>query len=285
VAAQTAVDAARGIEASAEQHNRRTAALLAERMAEQLRGAVTALHLLDRPSVPNATRRLIRAAALFAPAADTDRTDLLYAINEIEAALDQIRIADLPPAGSTARFASSGTLALTAGDDLNVIARLVEGGTRYAAAPDLDGAIPETGAWARSHPTAAHDTAAARVCARLDELAAMPRALRELVTGDDLPRSDATLVGYRLGENLGAAAAETARGRLYHLVELDRTDRVVRFDCLAPTEWNFHPRGPLARMLRGATLAADGHDAVDQLIAAFDPCVGTKLTIREAADA
>jgi hypothetical protein len=38
-------------------------------------------------------------------------------------------------------------------------------------------------------------------------------------------------------------------------------------------------------MLRGATLPADSQETVDQLIAAFDPCVGTKLTIREAADA
>jgi Ni,Fe-hydrogenase I large subunit len=118
----------------------------------------------------------------------------------------------------------------------------------------------------------------------LNELVELPQTLRELVTSDAPPCPDA-LIGYRLGDNLGAAAVETARGRLYHLVELDRDDRVTRFHCLAPTEWNFHPRGPLARMLRGATLAADGHDAVDQLIAAFDPCVGTKLTLREAADA
>jgi coenzyme F420-reducing hydrogenase alpha subunit len=284
VAAQTAVNAAHGIDASPTQQRRRNAALLAERLAEQLRGAVTALRILEQPAVADATRQAIRAAALFAPAAANDIPTLLREIDQIESALDQIGIADLQPAESGARFGSSGSLALTAANDLNVIARLVEGGARYAAAPDLDGIIPEAGAWARSRSTMAPDTPAARLRARLDELAAMPLKLRGLVTGDAPPYPDAR-IGYRLGDNLGAAAVETARGRLYHLVELDRDGRVARFDCLAPTEWNFHPHGPLARMLRGATLAADGQQAVEQLIAAFDPCVGTKLTIREVADA
>ena len=63
--------------------------------------------------------------------------------------------------------------------------------------------------------------------------------------------------------------------------------RVRRFQCLAPTEWNFHPGGPLARMLRGATIAPDrgGRDAIERLMAAFDPCVGYRLTVREPADA
>jgi coenzyme F420-reducing hydrogenase alpha subunit len=283
IAAQTAVDAARGNETSPAQQSRRNAALLAERLSEQLRSAVTALRLLEQPAIADATRQLIRAAALFAPAAVTNISDLLHAIDQIEAALDQIGVANLQPNETTARFGSSGPLALTAADDLNVIARLVEGGARYAAAPDLNGAIPETGAWARSHPAAAPDIAAARLRARLDELATMPQTLREFVTGDTPPCPVA--FDYRLGDRFAAAAVETARGRLYHLVGLDRDDRVARFHCLAPTEWNFHPSGPLARMLRGATLPSDAHEAIDQLIAAFDPCVGYKLTIREAADA
>jgi hypothetical protein len=70
-------------------------------------------------------------------------------------------------------------------------------------------------------------------------------------------------------------------------VRLDAEGRVRRFQCLAPTEWNFHPRGPLARMLRGATVALDrgGRDAIARLIAAFDPCVGYRLAVRELADA
>ncbi len=108
-----------------------------------------------------------------------------------------------------------------------------------------------------------------------------------LTTGDDTSLADAAVTGYRLGEDRGAAAVETARGRLYHLVELAADGRVREFQCLAPTEWNFHPHGPLARMLHGARVGFDrgGRDAVERLIAAFDPCVGYKMTVRELADA
>jgi coenzyme F420-reducing hydrogenase alpha subunit len=284
IAVQTAVDAARGIETSPLQQRRRSAALLAERLAEQLRGAVTAMRLLQLPPIANATRQAVRAAALFAPTAGSDIPDLLCAIDQIESALDQIGVPDLQPAEITVRFKPSGSLSLKATDDHDVIARLAEGGSRYAAAPNLNGVVPETGAWARSHATTMPDTAAARLRMRLDELSPMPELLRRLISGDALPSPDA-LIGYRLGNNFGAAAVETARGRLYHLVELDCDGRVVRFHCLAPTEWNFHPRGPLARMLREARLHAGSRRAVEQLIAAFDPCVGHRLTIREAADA
>jgi Ni,Fe-hydrogenase III large subunit len=284
VAAQTAVDAARGIDSSPAQQRRRSAALVAERLAEQLRGAVTASRLLERPHVANATRQVIRAASWFALEASRDVPEQFNAIEQIETALDRIGIGDLELPKNNARFGSSGTLALTAENDRDIIARLMEGGAGYAAAPDLSGAVPETGPWARSRAATSPDTPEARLRARLCELAAMAQTLHGLVTRDQ-PPGPHTQVGYRLGDNLGAAAVETARGRLYHLVELDRNGRVARFHCLAPTEWNFHPRGPLARMLRGATLPAEGQQPVEQLIAAFDPCVDYQLSIREVADA
>ncbi|MDF3810491.1 hydrogenase assembly protein HupF, partial [Rhodopseudomonas sp. BAL398] len=281
--AHPAGEAARATATSPQQRRFRHAALLAERLAEQLRGAVTALRLLEHPPIADATRQVIGAAALFADETANDGPALLRGIDRIQSAFDQIGIADLIPDESTARFSASGPSALTASDDLAVIARLADGGSRYAAAPDLDGSVPETGPWARSRPMASPDNAAARLRARLDELVTMPKSLRGLVT-DAAPCPDAP-IGYRLAANLGAAAVETARRRLYHLVELDRDGRVGRFSCLAPTEWNFHPRGPLARMLRGATLQCSDRQAVDQLIAAFDPCVGYRLTLRETADA
>jgi hypothetical protein len=68
---------------------------------------------------------------------------------------------------------------------------------------------------------------------------------------------------------------------------LDDEDRIVKFEFLAPTEWNFHARGPLVRSLKGATLAAgpQGQDAVRALVGSFDPCVGFSLNFREAAHA
>ena len=298
VAAQTAVDAARGADVAPEVRRRRAAAVLAERLVEQLRGVVTGLRLLDRPPVASAMRELIRASVTFTSAPSAGVPERLGAIDLIERALDQIGIAalDLPDDSLVARFSPSGAACLTVGNDFEIIARLASEGVRYAAAPDLHGAVPETGPWARLHAGAAtnprpadrSETVAARLQARLDEIVRMPRMLCGLATGDDdSSLVDAAVTGYRLGEGSGAAAVETARGRLYHHVELDSGDRVSRFNCLAPTEWNFHPHGALARMLRGATIQPDsrGRAAVERLVVAFDPCVGYSVTVREFADA
>jgi coenzyme F420-reducing hydrogenase alpha subunit len=289
VAVQTAVDAARGVEMSAALHRRRAAAVLVERLVEQLRATLTAMQLLQHAVVAAAMREVMRATAAFAPAG-ADAGGQRRAIDAIARALDRCNIASLTPPddAAVARFGRSGASWLTADDDLAVIARLGRDGATFAHAPDLDGEVPETGAWARtcadSGRESAHETTAARLRARLDEVARMPQMLRELVEGD--ATADRVVAFHRLGAGRGAAAVETARGRLYHHVELDADGRVTGFYCLAPTEWNFHPNGPLARMLRGATLAgAAGEAAVERLIAVFDPCVGHRLVIREVADA
>lgn len=293
VAAQTAVDAARGVDVAPEVRRQRAAAVLAERLVEQLRGVVAGLRLLEQQSVAAAVRELIRASATFAPAANAGVPERLNAIDLLERALDRIGVAGLNPMdnnNASVRLSPSGTAWLTAHNDLDVIARLARAGAGYAAEPDLDGAVPETGPWARlraeNQLADRQDTAAARLQARLDEIVRMPRMLCALATGED-DSSLADVTGYCLGEGRGAAAVETARGRLHHHVELDDDGRVSRFQCLAPTEWNFHRRGPLARMLLGAVIPLDrgGQDAVEQLIAAFDPCVGYKVTVREVADA
>jgi coenzyme F420-reducing hydrogenase alpha subunit len=294
IAAQTAVDAARGVELAPDDRRRRAGAVLAERLVEQLRSVVTVSGLLERGQVAAAMRDVMRAAAAFASAASVGVQDRLSAIDAIERARDQIGTAALgAPMDDFAsvRFNRSGTAALSIANDLAIIGRLAREGAGYAAAPDLDGVVPETGPWARACATEPRladqpETIVARLQARLDETVDIVRALRGLTIGEGDPPL-AAVTGYRLGEGSGAAAVETARGRLYHHVELDAEGRVRRFQCLAPTEWNFHPRGPLARTLRGATLGSNrgGRDAIARLIAAFDPCVGYRLTVRELADA
>jgi coenzyme F420-reducing hydrogenase alpha subunit len=82
------------------------------------------------------------------------------------------------------------------------------------------------------------------------------------------------------GPGIGLAIVETARGRLVHRVELEGT-RVCRYQVLAPTEWNFHPNGPLIRGLRG--IAVESPQALTEQAAmavmALDPCVGYTISI------
>ena len=67
---------------------------------------------------------------------------------------------------------------------------------------------------------------------------------------------------------------ETARGRLYHAARVE-AGRVMAYRISAPTEWNFHPRGVLARWLEAAG-QADAQTA-QALAALVDPCVAVRV--------
>jgi Ni,Fe-hydrogenase I large subunit len=79
--------------------------------------------------------------------------------------------------------------------------------------------------------------------------------------------------------NSGIGQVATARGQLLHRVDL--TDgSVSRYQILAPTEWNFHPQGVVAKALK--SLKGDNEQIEQQarlLINAVDPCVGYELNI------
>lgn len=83
----------------------------------------------------------------------------------------------------------------------------------------------------------------------------------------------------------GLGTAEAARGRLYHRIRV-RDGAISRYRLLAPTEWNFHPRGPVAQALRGIEI--DDRDVArqqaDLLIHAIDPCVAYEIHIQDAPD-
>ena len=79
--------------------------------------------------------------------------------------------------------------------------------------------------------------------------------------------------------NPGIGRASAARGQLFHRVFLEG-ERVSVYQILAPTEWNFHPRGVVAVSL--ATLKGDKGEMERQarlLINAIDPCVSYELGI------
>jgi hypothetical protein len=157
----------------------------------------------------------------------------------------------------------------------------------FCARPDHLGAVGETGALARcwNHPAIAPLRAEygsgllARLAARVIECGALVAELRgqAQMVCDENPETPnvATASGSGLG------VVECARGRLVHWLAVAE-GRVSAYRILAPTEWNFHPEGPLARGLVGARVGRRGgtvRQAIELLVMALDPCVGFELAI------
>jgi Ni,Fe-hydrogenase I large subunit len=142
----------------------------------------------------------------------------------------------------------------------------------FASAPCLEDHAAETGTWTRVKDVglATPQNVWMRLASRLTDLAQLASAdgARWLVHGD---------LAVRPGE--GLAWTETARGLLVHWVRLDGP-RVTDCRVLAPTDWNFHPRGVVAQALSTLPEACADHEgagapnaAAAWLVATFDPCV------------
>lgn len=170
---------------------------------------------------------------------------------------------------------------LTPADDAAVLAALARAGSAFAAAPVLPGRRPETGALGRSGADSASPRA--RLAARFAEIRCAAALLLE--EAEDAPA--AWLASFTLPDGAGCAAVESPRGRMHHLVAVDAQDRVTRCAVLAPTEWNFHPDGPLVHALRGLRVGSGAAAAarIRWLVGLFDPCVPCALALRESADA
>jgi Ni,Fe-hydrogenase I large subunit len=161
----------------------------------------------------------------------------------------------------------------------DLIARLTGSAARsFIERPTWNGACHETGALARQadHPLVrdlAHDCGnglLTRLAARLIEICELldtvPARLRE--SPRPLP----------ISSEQGLAQVEAARGRLVHRLQLDG-DRITQYAILAPTEWNFHPRGVAAQAL---TVADSPNPRTREqqarlLVNAIDPCVAFDL--------
>lgn len=154
-------------------------------------------------------------------------------------------------------------------------------GEQFVMQPDWHGYTWETGPMTRQRD---HDLVRqaqviwgqglmTRLLARLVELACIPGQMTE---GGTASAGEATSPA----AGIGIGQVEAARGRLIHWVRLEG-DRVSDYRILAPTEWNFHPRGVLARLL--ATLPQSTPETLrrqaELLINAVDPCVGYELIL------
>ncbi|MBI5899092.1 MAG: nickel-dependent hydrogenase large subunit [Rhodocyclales bacterium] len=140
----------------------------------------------------------------------------------------------------------------------------------FCVQPTWLGGAAETGALAR-RGGAAGGVCAQRWQARLAEL-------RDWAEGRTKVGAGGTASSTAVAPGAGRALVETARGLLMHEIVLDG-DTVADYFIVAPTEWNFHPRGPLPRWLLGRD--ASDREALRSLVArcvaALDPCVRWEL--------
>ncbi len=158
----------------------------------------------------------------------------------------------------------------------------------FAQAPRWNGAVVETGALARvrAHPFVAGfharfgNAVPTRMAARLVELALLIGVLGDDAADDeDHPWSQA----FTLAAGEGLSAVQTARGLLLHFARV-AGGQVTDYRIVAPTEWNFHPEGPLVRGLEA--LAANDEAALVRqarlAVQALDPCVACNVEVVHA---
>ncbi len=156
----------------------------------------------------------------------------------------------------------------------------IDADPEFARHPTWRGTPAETGPLARQRAdpliAALMQRSASRLPARF---VARLRELASLLGG----RSVAMVGGQSLPGGTGLGWVENARGLLMHQVRFDG-DRAMTYRIVAPTEWNFHPAGALARALSG--LAADDLTTVKrrawQLAHSLDSCVACHVEFEDA---
>lgn len=152
----------------------------------------------------------------------------------------------------------------------------------YCSTPTWLGEPRETGALARQYGHAlvspllgAGRSIEARLTARLVELACW-------ACGEVGAVQDWVDVA-RCGQNTGLTRVETGRGVLIHRVRVE--DGVIEeYAIVAPTEWNFHPRGAFVREVACITAAGDADLLrMARLVAlSLDPCVAYETDLESS---
>jgi hypothetical protein len=164
-----------------------------------------------------------------------------------------------------------------------------EGSAALAATPLWQGGPAESSPFTRNlgQPLVAglrrrcHNGLLPRLAAQLAELATLLPGLRQGIEGlGSRATASASPASEALPAGVGLAQVQAARGLLVHRVAIGN-GRVRDYRILAPTEWNFHPSGPVASGLAGLPPMDE-----DQLLGfaglfviAVDPCVDFAVTI------
>lgn len=148
----------------------------------------------------------------------------------------------------------------------------------FCAAPTWHGEPRETGTLARQHEhglvsplLVSGCNIEARLAARLVELAQW--ACGE--SGDACEWIDAA----RCSDGSGLARVETARGVLLHRVRVE-DGLIAEYAAVAPTEWNFHPRGAYAREAMLIDAMDDAERKARMLALSLDPCVACEVVLK-----
>jgi Ni,Fe-hydrogenase III large subunit len=278
LAAGFALDAARGHVPTDAARRAAVRELAAERIGEHLRSSFTTAVGLGFPTTP-VEKDALRAALMATRPGATDAG--------LTPALARLGLDRPPPspaswaarmldAAGPAEDGAGLVDALSPADDPAVLAGLAGSGLAFAALPQLPRRRPETGPLARRPgPAPPHS----RLPARFAEIA---QAAALLNTGAEAA-PDCWIASGTLPDGSGFAAVETPRGRMHYLLAVDTRDRLARCAVLAPTEWNFHPDGPLVRALTdlraGAGVAAEVR--IRWLVGLFDPCVACTIELTE----
>jgi Ni,Fe-hydrogenase I large subunit len=151
----------------------------------------------------------------------------------------------------------------------------------WTAQPDWQGKTMETGPLSRQwHKPVVQAAMKQSGTGLLTRLAALLAEVQSL-----LSEQPTTWQQQAPAAETGLAQLETARGRLIHCLRI-KQNKVGYYRIVAPTEWNFHPRGSAARAL--ATLTEHKPDALLQqaslLTLLLNPCVEHQITIDNQAN-
>ena len=156
----------------------------------------------------------------------------------------------------------------------------------FSQHPSWHGLCAETGPWDRlyqRHPLVTGNLDLwSRLSSRWIELIKIAAANYEDAKAHPVPLlANGAL---NLGKGQAIEWCEMARGLLFHWVQLDDKQLVADYRIIAPTEWNFHPSGALAKAL--SSLSSDDSEAAHLMVNAYDPCVNftVKLSSQEVGD-
>lgn len=245
---------------------------------------------IDWPALlglPTARSALVASAAALRTC--TTRNNALAAAAVVGGALDQIVAHDAPALleALEARELRAAIAARVQPLPARSLAELRMGfpiglDAEFARAPTWHGAPAETGPFCNYRHDARiadrlHDgwDIGARLMARVVALGHCHQVLR----GASPPERWVDAV--EVGDDQALARVETARGTLVHRVQLGG-DRIADYTIVAPTEWNFHPQGPLVAALEGCEVRDEDalHSHVQAWVLALDPCVEHRIAIR-----